>query len=140
MKVVVATLLITFCTSVFSQIVVVVPTESTVKSLSYLDVANIFLARTNRYPNGEKSIPIELKDNILRKEFYQHISGKTPKQLTAYWTTLVFTGKGRPPKSYVTNNELIHKLKVDPRAMTYLDETHVTNKMRIVYSFPLDIK
>lgn len=136
MRTIITALLICFCSSVYSQTVVVVPTDSMVKSLSDLDVANIFLARTNRYPNGEKSIPIELKNDILREMFYQNISGKTPKQLTAYWTTLVFTGKGRPPKGYMTNNELMHKFEMDSRAITYLDETHVTSNMRVVYSFP----
>ncbi len=136
MRTIITALLICFCSAVYSQTVVVVPTDSMVKSLSDLDVANIFLARTNRYPNGEKSIPIELKNDILREMFYQNISGKTPKQLTAYWTTLVFTGKGRPPKGYMTNNELMHKFEMDSGAITYLDETQVTNNMRVVYSFP----
>ena len=136
MRTIITALLICFCSAVYSQTVVVVPTDSMVKSLSDLDVANIFLARTNRYPNGEKSIPIELKNDILREMFYQNISGKTPKQLTAYWTTLVFTGKGRPPKGYMTNNELMHKFEMDSRAITYLDKAHVTSNMRVVYSFP----
>lgn len=136
MKAIFTLLLMFFGATAFAQTVVVVPKNSKVKSLNDVDVANIFLARTNRFPNGEKSIPIELKDDILRKSFYQDISGKTPKQLTAYWTTLVFTGKGRPPKRYSDHKELMSKFALNSGTITYLDKALVTNNMRIVYSFP----
>lgn len=136
MKIIITALLITFSTTAFSETVVVVPKDSLVESLNDVDVANIFLARTNRFPNGDKSIPIELKNDTLRETFYQDISGKTPKQLSAYWTTLVFTGKGRPPKRYPTYQELTNRFLLNSGSITYLDKSQVTNNMKIVYTFP----
>lgn len=134
MKTLLTTLLIIFSASVFSQTVVVVPKESMVNSLNAQEVANIFLARTNRFPNGEKSMPIELKDEEVRRIFYQNISGKSPKQLMAYWTTIVFTGKGRPPKGYINYEELMKRF--EGGAITYLELSRVTENMKIVYIFP----
>lgn len=31
--------------------------------------------------------------------FYREIAGKTLPQINSYWTTLIFTGKGKPPRS-----------------------------------------
>lgn len=53
MKAIFTLLLMFFGATAFAQTVVVVPKNSKVKSLNDVDVANIFLARTNRFPNGE---------------------------------------------------------------------------------------
>ena len=136
MKFILVSLLMLLSTSALGDVVVVVNKDSLITSLNDLQVANIFLARTNRFPNGEKSKPIELKKGDARSHFYQNISGKTPKQLTAYWTTLVFSGKGRPPKGFTDYNELLKTFDLESGAITYLELGQVTENMRIVYAFP----
>lgn len=120
----------------YSQVVVVVAKDSVVGDLNNQQVANIFLSKTNRYPNGNKAMPIELKNNGIRTRFYQSISGKTNNQLNAYWTTLVFTGKGKPPKTLSDTDKLIMQLFKQPGSITYLLATEVTDDMRVVYKFP----
>ena len=67
-------LLFTSNANAFSSLVVVVSKDSTIESLNENDVANIFLARTRYYPNGEKSTPVELKDSnpqlVVDPNFY----------------------------------------------------------------------
>lgn len=118
------------------DLVVVVSKDSAINSLNEIEIANIFLARTRYYPNGEKSMPIELKHSKFRDEFYQIIAGKNTKQLMAYWTTLVFTGKGRPPKTYTELDSLLEKLSTQKNHITYLNINLVTDDMKIVYRFP----
>ena len=122
-----------FC---YAQTVVVVSKDSQIEALDDQYVANIFLARTSRFPNGEKAQPIELKNSDLRTHFYQEISGKTPRQLNAYWTTLVFTGKGKPPRRYANTDDLQAKLLAQSGSITYLSLDEVTDEMKIVYRFP----
>ena len=135
MKTLLIVLLTVFSAVAYSDIVVVVSKDSITKELNSKQIANIFLSRTNRFPNGEKSTPIELKGGGIRSNFYKRISGKNPNQLAAYWTTLIFTGKGRPPKSYNDINDLIERIKIDPRTIAYLNVDQVTDAMKIVYHF-----
>lgn len=116
--------------------VVVVAKNSQIENLTNQHIANIFLARTKRFPNGVKALPIELKNSKVRDVFYQNISGKSPKQLYAYWATLVFTGKGKPPRSYANSAELQTKLLDNLGSITYLPVDQVTDQMKIVYRFP----
>ena len=125
-------LLISSVTS--AQTVVVVAKDSNIKSLDYQHVANIFLARTNRLPNGEKAQPLELKENPLREYFYQAISGKSPKQLYAYWTTLVFTGKGTPPKE-VSTAEMLQVVASNPNTIGFVDAASVTGDVKVIATF-----
>lgn len=116
--------------------VVVVSKKSEIDTLNNKSIANIFLTRTNRFPNGRKAIPIELRGGGLRNVFYQEISGKSPTELTAYWTTLIFSGKGRPPKGYEDIKALIERLEKSPSAISYLPLAQVTNELKVVYQFP----
>ena len=119
-----------------AQTVVVVAKNSVIEQLNDRQIANIFLARTKHFPNGEKASPMELKHNEMRASFYRQISGKTLNQLNAYWTTLVFTGKGKPPRPYSDSRDLLEKFNRQPGAITYLSREQVTARMKVVYSFP----
>ena len=119
-----------------SQMVVVMAKDSKIENLDNQHVANIFLTRTNRFPNGKKAIPIELKNSDIRSNFYEEISGKNPTQLMAYWTTLIFSGKGKPPKGYKNVKTLITRLENNPGCISYLSLAQVTDDLKIVYRFP----
>lgn len=129
-------LLSAFHCSASGNIVVVVSKNSSVETLNSSQVANLFLSRTNYFPNGERSVPVEFSQSKFKDEFYQIIAGKSSKQLMAYWTTLVFTGKGRPPKAYRDLQPLIQSLLAEKSFITYLDIKLVTDDMKVVYRFP----
>ncbi|WP_416305614.1 phosphate ABC transporter substrate-binding protein [Neptunicella sp. SCSIO 80796] len=118
-----------------AEVVVVVAKSSSLKNLDPQSIANIFLARTKQFPNGEKATPVEIKRGDMRSGFYQTISGKTPMQLKAYWTTLVFTGKGKPPKGLDNPQEIEKRLLQQPGTIAYLNANDVTDNMKVVYRF-----
>ena len=60
--------------------------------------ANIFLGKSSLLPDGTKVIPIDQEEGEEpRDEFYQKVVKKDASQLNAYWSRLIFTGKGQPP-------------------------------------------
>lgn len=118
------------------EMVVVVSKDSPLQALENQQIANIFLTRTNRYPDGNKATPIELRDSLIRDSFYQKVSGKTPTQLMAYWTTLIFSGKGKPPRGFQNVKSLITRLENSPGSISYLSLSQVTEDLKIVYRFP----
>jgi hypothetical protein len=122
-----------------SHVVVVVAKNNPLNVLGDTHIADIFLSRTNRFPNGDKAIPIELTNLTLRNNFYRSITGKSPNQLAAYWTTLVFTGRGRPPKGYQNIKQLIYRLEHQPGAIAYIDNSQVTDDLKVVYRFSVDL-
>ncbi len=116
-----------------AEIAVVVPIDSSVGLLNEQQVSNLFLSKTNRFSNGNKAILLEIRNNQLRAEFYKHISNKTVTQLKSYWTTLIFTGKGKPPKSFTDKRELLDYMKSHTGAITYMLLSEVTEDMKIIY-------
>jgi hypothetical protein len=119
-----------------AEIAVVAPADSPIQSLTVQQVANLFLSKTNRLANGQKAKLIEIRNHRLRNEFYRQISNKTQNQLKSYWTTLIFTGKGRPPKALSSRQEMITYMENNATTVTYLDSREVTQKMKVLLRIP----
>ncbi len=116
-----------------ADIVVVVSVGSAVLPMNEQQVSNIFLSKSNRFSNGEKAIPLEVRNSQLRAEFYKLISNKTTTQLKSYWTTLIFTGKGKPPKSFSDKQELLEYMKSHRGSIAYVLLSEVTPEMKVIY-------
>jgi|AZII01.1.fsa_nt_gi ABC-type phosphate transport system substrate-binding protein len=122
-----------FVTSAHSDIVVVVPATSPIKHLSKTQVAKIFLGKSRRFPDGTKALPLNQKEgNLERDAFYQLVSGKSPAQIKAHWSKLIFTGRGQPPKE-AASNEVVKQLLINNAVnIGYIDRAAVDNSVKIV--------
>ncbi|MEW8506054.1 MAG: hypothetical protein AB2598_05080 [Candidatus Thiodiazotropha sp.] len=137
MKQLILSLLLFHVSLLHAEIAVVVSADLPIKSLSKQQISNLFLSKTNRLDDGKKAILIESRDNRLHDAFYRLISNKTPTQLKSYWTTLIFTGKGKPPRSFSSKQEMIEYMKRHATAITYLDSSEITSEMRVILRFTL---
>ena len=62
-------------------------------------ISRMFLGKTSKFPDGGQAVPIDQNDGTpARDAFNDSILGKNSSQLKAYWSRLIFTGKGTPPK------------------------------------------
>ncbi len=130
------TLSLLYACSASAELAIVVAKESPLQSLQKSDAANIFLAKTNRLADGSRIKPLELDDDNIKADFYKQVTGKTLPQINSYWTTLIFTGKGRPPRSLKESRRLIDLLKSDPQTITYLPIEQVDESLKVVLTFP----
>lgn len=115
---------------------VVVSKQSPLAQLDKRDVANIFLAKTHQAGMAKRIVPLELIDQEYQRTFYQEIAGKSLAQINSYWTTLIFTGKGRPPRQVSDETQLIDALMRNPNAITYLPLERITEQMKVVHQLP----
>ena len=118
-----------------TEMVVVVHKDSSVEQLDQHQVANIFLSKTNRMADGSRVMTLELSNAEYKEVFYKEIAGKTLSQINSYWTTLIFTGKGKPPKAIEKTQSLIDELADNLKAISYLPIDKTTESMKVVYTF-----
>ncbi|MDH5387566.1 MAG: hypothetical protein OEY06_03845 [Gammaproteobacteria bacterium] len=136
MRTFIAALLLIMCSStVGAEIVVVASLDSPISKMSQREVTNIFMAKTNRNSEGKRVTAIELSDSDCKTEFYKVITGKTISQLKSYWSKLIFTGKGKPPRSFDENKSLVEELNNNDYAVTYIPANQLTQSMKVVYDF-----
>ena len=116
-----------------ANVVTVVSAKSPITALSKTQVADIFLGKSNRYPDGAQAMPIDQPEaSIDRGKFYITMTGKSPEQLRAYWAKVLFTGRGQPPPIASSSAELKKLLLTNPLAIGYLDATQVADSVRVL--------
>ncbi|MEO8313837.1 MAG: phosphate ABC transporter substrate-binding protein [Pseudomonadota bacterium] len=120
-------------TAADADVVAVVSAKSSVIALSKYQVADIFLGKAVRFPNGEQAVPIDQKEGTAaRTEFYTIYANKSPAQLKAHWSKIVFTGRGRPPTAVANSAEAKKLVAADSRAITYIDRGAVDGSVRVL--------
>jgi len=103
-----------------------------VLAVSKEQVADIFLGRTYRFPNGSEAVPLDQQEgSSVRNRFYAAFTGWSPAQLKSYWAKIIFTGRGQPPAT-VASGEIRKALASNPQAVAYVDRSAVDDTMRIV--------
>ena len=118
------------------QIVVVVGAKSSIGQLSAEEISKLFTGKLEIYPDGALATPVNLPESSeIRTEFALKVLKKTPVQLHAYWSKLLFTGRGKPPIEVASPGEMKNTLASDPSAIGYLDKADVDKSIKVVYGF-----
>jgi hypothetical protein len=101
--------------------------------LSKSQVADIFLGKTARFPDGSQAVPIDQSEGTaVRNEFYTNFAGKSAAQIKVYWSKIIFTGRGQPPKAVSNGIEVKKHLAGNPAAIGYLEANLVDDSLRVV--------
>lgn len=96
-------------------------------------IQRIFLGKEKKFADGTESLPVnQVADNGIRQNFDQDILGRSSSQVSAYWSKLVFTGKGIPPKEVTTDAEVIDLVSKNPSVIGYVDAASVTDAVKVV--------
>lgn len=119
--------------SALAEVVPVVWAKSDVDGLNNNQVMDIFLGKTSRFPNGQLAVPIDQAEgSAIRDAFYMQFASKSAAQLKAYWSKIIFTGKGQPPKE-VSPSEKVKRVLVDnPHLIGYIDSSEVDANVKVV--------
>lgn len=114
-----------------AEVVVIVSSSSPVLELSRNQVADIFLGKTRRFPDGREAMPVDQQEGAAaRDEFYARFAVKSPAQIKAHWSKIIFTGRGQPPKEMSDSGEVKRQVAGNPDAIGYIDKTEVDGSVR----------
>lgn len=117
-----------------ADVVAVVSAKSPIIALDKSQVADLFLGKTSRFPNGIQAVPIDQAEGLaVRDEFYGKVLGKTAGQMKAYWSKIIFTGRGQPPPSVSNDIEMKKHISENPAAIGYIDRSLVDNSVRVIF-------
>jgi ABC-type phosphate transport system substrate-binding protein len=122
------------CVDAHAEVVVVVSADSPATALSRDDLANLFLGRSNRFPDGSAAIPLDQAEgSAARAEFYSEYLARSAAQMKAHWSKIIFTGRGQPPKEVADDRAVLQMIAADPRLIGYVDAAAVdASKVRII--------
>jgi ABC-type phosphate transport system substrate-binding protein len=102
--------------------------------LSKAQVEDLFLGKTIRFPDGAIAVAIDQAEgSAVRDEFYDKIFGKSAAQIKAYWSKIIFTGRGQPPPTVSSASEMKKRISENPAAIGYIDSSMVDDSLRVVF-------
>jgi ABC-type phosphate transport system substrate-binding protein len=115
------------------DVVVVASAKSRITMLSAGDIADLYLGRLTRLPDGTVAVPLDQTEGSpTREQFYREFTGKSPAQVKALWSKLIFTGRGRPPRALASDAEVLRALRENPDAIGYVRRSSVDATARIL--------
>jgi hypothetical protein len=116
-----------------TDLIVIVSSQSSMVALRAEQVADIFLAQTAQFPDGVEAVAVDLPVGATqRDEFYNKIASRSPALMKAYWTKMVFTGRGQPPRE-LSSSMAVRKMVADhPGTIGYIDRGALDGSVRAV--------
>lgn len=77
------------------------------KALSAAELKNIFLGKKVRWADNQRVDCVMLRDSACQESFLNQHIRKTSFQFNNYWKKQIFTGKGRPPRAFDSQQALV---------------------------------
>lgn len=120
-----------------AEVAVIVHPSADVDALTEDDIARLFLGKAKSFPNGGQAVPVNQDEGSpVREKFNEGVTKKNASQYKAYWSQLVFTGKGTPPKDMGGNAEVKALVASTPNMIGYVDSSAVDGSVKVVYKLP----
>jgi ABC-type phosphate transport system substrate-binding protein len=119
-----------------AETAVIVSKSNTNASIDGDVISRMFLGKTSKFPDGGQAVPIDQNDGTpARDAFNDSILGKNSSQLKAYWSRLIFTGKGTPPKQAGDDAAVKALVAANPNMIGYIDSSAVDDSVKVVHKF-----
>ncbi len=125
-----------FTTVVTAETSIIVSASNANGSIDKNTISKIFLGKSKSFPDGSQAIPIDQSDGSAVKDaFNSTLLGKSASQLKSYWSRLIFTGKGTPPKQSGNDAEVKSLVASNPNMIGYIDSSAVDSSVKVVHKF-----
>ncbi|NOH79453.1 hypothetical protein F0231_06825 [Vibrio sp. RE86] len=112
--------------------VVIIGSPTLPDGLSVADAKKAYLGKKTKFNGGQVTV-LELSDqNSEKADFHQAVTKKSLAQLESYWSKKLFTGKGTPPESVNSPEQLKAKVASGSNVIGYIDESLVDGSVKVL--------
>jgi ABC-type phosphate transport system substrate-binding protein len=106
---------------------VIVHPSNPVNSLSTAEVSRFFLEENGQWSNGTPVVPIDqTPESPARSTFSNEVLGRDVASVRAHWRRLIFQGKGVPPPTRSSEQEIIQFVSVNRTAIGYVSSSSLS--------------
>lgn len=107
----------------FAQEIIVIAHKEVQPALDKDELKQIFLGKKTRWDDKGQITFVLPSDKQLCAEFFKEYLGKSSSQYLNFWKKQVFTGKGRMPRFFQTEDELIRFVAQNQGAISFITGT-----------------
>lgn len=118
--------------SSFAQLRLIVHKDNSVSSATIEEVSKVYLGKARNLPGGDTLLVLDVDpSSASRSGYLEKVVQKKETELKQYWSRIVFTGKGVPPK-LVGNDEAVVKMVSDNKNAIGIVNLPVGPEVKIV--------
>lgn len=116
-----------------ADIVVVVSAQNPVESISRSELVDLYLGRRTQFEHGDSVVLVDQREgSVAHRTFYSEYLDRSPADIKAHWSRLIFTGRGQPPRTVPDGAAMADTVAGNPRAIGYLAPEYVDERLRVV--------
>lgn len=113
--------------------IVIIGHPANANSVNIEELQRLYTGKSSSFANGDSVLPLNLSDaNALRASFDEKALGRSSSQIKAYWSKLVFTGKGTPPKEVTSEDEMIKLVSSNPNLLGYVSSSADVSGVKVL--------
>jgi len=121
--------------SIASAEIAVIVHPGNANALDKTQISRLYTGKAKSFPNGDQAVPVNQADGATAEAFNKAVLNKSSSQLKAYWSKLIFTGKGAPPKVVDSEAEVVQLVSTNPNIIGYVDAASVNDSVKVVATF-----
>ncbi|MCP4392683.1 MAG: phosphate ABC transporter substrate-binding protein [Alphaproteobacteria bacterium] len=110
--------------------IVVHPSNDSILVKSQL--RKIYLGKSQTYPNGAHVIPLDNSSKGLYDYFLANVLRKNESNLNSYWSRMIFSGKGKPPKQVDGSADVLEIVSKNKSAIGYVKSDEVDGRVKVI--------
>jgi len=111
----------------------VVNAQSATEPLERAFVADAFLKKVTRWPDGEAIRAVDLRfDAPTRQEFSEQVLQRSPAAVRNYWQQRIFTGRGVPPPELASDEAVLAYVREHRGALGYVSARAETSSVKVL--------
>ena len=135
----VVALSVVFVAPTFAESIVVVghPTVS-IKEISSADLKRLFLAKSDEVQGVKLKPVVQSTLQPIRIVFDEDALGKDPSKSKAYWSRLIFSAAGIPPRTFESTLEVLQWISANPDAIGYIESSAANKTVKILRKLEID--
>ena len=135
----VAATVLSLGTSIAAQaaLAIVAHPSNSVSGIRVDDAQRIFLGKSGEFANGRRAAPVDQTPGTAsRAKFMKTVIQKSEDELKGYWSKLMFSGKGQPPREIGDDAAVKAWVASNPDAIGYIDGKFVDGSVKVLFIIP----
>jgi len=126
-----------FTTGAQAELAIIVSPSANIDSINIVQLKRLYLNRANRFPNKVRLLPVDQKSGSSQQvEFTEKALGKSPTELSEYWSRRMFSGKGHPPRQFKDDAEVMQQVAASNDIIGYVDAASVDDSVKVILQIP----
>lgn len=99
-------------------------------------ISKIYMLRESRFESGNSINAYTYSDtDAARNQFDEDILGRDTAQINSHWSRLSFSGRGTPPTTISSYDEMLQKVSTEKYAVGYVPSNMVNDSVNVVLEF-----